>query len=71
MSRAKRLRDVLNRLSPNDREVLVMCYLEELTFAEIAASLGISEIAAKVRHFRALERVRKVIEGCDVGEVER
>jgi RNA polymerase sigma-70 factor, ECF subfamily len=48
-----------------------MCYLEELTFAEIAASLGISEIAAKVRHFRALERVRKVIEGYDVGEVER
>ncbi len=67
----QRLRDVLNRLSPNDREVLVMCYLEELTFAEIAASLGISETAAKVRHFRALERVRKVIEDYDVGEVQR
>ena len=48
-----------------------MCYLEELDFGEIAAALGISENAAKVRHFRALERVRKVIEGHDLGEVER
>ncbi|MGO9465417.1 MAG: sigma-70 family RNA polymerase sigma factor [Isosphaeraceae bacterium] len=67
----KRLREVLNRLRPNDREVLVMCYLEELAFGEIAAALGISESAAKVRHFRALERVRKLLEGHDLGEVGR
>ena len=56
---AQRLREVLNGLSPNDREVLVMCYLEELNFAEIAAPWGSGRNAAKVRHFRALERVRK------------
>jgi RNA polymerase sigma-70 factor (ECF subfamily) len=67
----RRLREVLNRLLPNDREVLVMCYLEELTFGEIGAALGITENAAKVRHFRALERVRKLLEGHDLGEVER
>ncbi len=67
----RRLREVLGRLRPNDREVLVMCYLEELNFGEIAAVLGISENAAKVRHFRALERVRKLLEGHDLGEVER
>jgi len=67
----RRLREVLERLSPNDREVLVLCYLEELTFGEIAAALGISENAAKVRHFRALERVRKLLEGQDAGEVDR
>jgi len=67
----RRLREVLDRLRPNDREVLVMCYLEELTFGEIAAALGISENAAKVRHFRALERTRKLLEGHDLGEVER
>jgi RNA polymerase sigma-70 factor, ECF subfamily len=67
----RRLREVLDRLRPNDREMLVMCYLEELTFGEIAAALGISENAAKVRHFRALERVRKLLEGHDLGEVER
>ena len=48
-----------------------MCYLEELAFGEIAAALEISENAAKVRHFRAMERVRKVIEDHDVGEFER
>jgi RNA polymerase sigma-70 factor (ECF subfamily) len=67
----RRLREVLDRLRPIDREVLVMCYLEELDFGEIAAALGISENAAKVRHFRALERVRKVLEGHDLGRVER
>jgi RNA polymerase sigma-70 factor (ECF subfamily) len=68
---ARRLRVVLERLSSNDREVLVLCYLEELDFAEIAAALGISENAAKVRHFRALERVRKLLEGHDLREVRR
>jgi RNA polymerase sigma-70 factor (ECF subfamily) len=47
-------------MAPNDREVLVMCYLEGLPFAEIAAILGITEGAAKVRHVRALERIRKL-----------
>jgi len=67
----RRLREVLGRLRPNDREVLVMCYLEELTFSEIGAALLISENAAKVRHFRALERVRKLLEGQDAGEADR
>ncbi|HKI19851.1 MAG TPA: sigma-70 family RNA polymerase sigma factor [Isosphaeraceae bacterium] len=67
----RRLREVLDRLRPNDREVLVMCYLEELTFSEIGAALLISENAAKVRHFRALERVRKLLEGQDAGEADR
>ena len=68
---AVRLREILDRLGPNDREVLVMCYLEELTFAEIAAALGITENAAKVRHFRAMERIRKLIESQDSGELQR
>jgi RNA polymerase sigma-70 factor (ECF subfamily) len=67
---AHRLREVLNRLSLNDRQVLVMCYLEDRDFGEIAAALGISENAAKVRHFRALQRVRKWLEGQGLGEVE-
>ena len=68
---AVRLREILDRLGPNDREVLVMCYLEELTFAEIAAASGITENAAKVRHFRAMERIRKLIESQDSGELQR
>ncbi len=64
------MREALDRLSPNDREVLVLCYLEELDFGEIAVALGISENAAMVRHFRALKRVRKLLEGHDLGEAQ-
>ena len=44
-----------------------MRYLEELPFGEVAAVLGISENAAKVRHFRALERMRKLMDGESLG----
>ncbi len=68
---AQRLREVLDKLSPNDREILVMCYLEELDFREIAAALGITDNAAKVRHFRAMKRVRELLAGHDLGESGR
>jgi RNA polymerase sigma-70 factor, ECF subfamily len=48
----------LDRLAPTDREVLVMRYLEDLTFPKIAAILGMAEGATKMRHLRALERIR-------------
>jgi RNA polymerase sigma-70 factor (ECF subfamily) len=67
----QRLRGALRRLRSQDREVLVMCYLEGLAFAEIAIILKISENAAKVRHFRALERIRKLMEDDDSGERSR
>jgi RNA polymerase sigma-70 factor (ECF subfamily) len=67
----QRVRAALERLAPHDREVLVMCYLEGLPFAAIAAILGITENAAKVRHFRALERIRKLMEHDDGGELGR
>ncbi len=53
-----RVRAALEALEPNDREVLVLRYLEQLATKEIAAVLGISEAAVKTRHRRALERLR-------------
>ncbi|WP_169981057.1 sigma-70 family RNA polymerase sigma factor [Tautonia rosea] len=53
--------EALERLSETDREVLVMRYLENLRFGTIAAVLGITEGAAKVRHLRALDRIRKCL----------
>jgi RNA polymerase sigma-70 factor (ECF subfamily) len=40
-----------------DREVLVLRYLEQLSTAETAAVLQLSEAAVKMRHRRALERL--------------
>jgi RNA polymerase sigma-70 factor (ECF subfamily) len=54
----RRVQDALDRLGERDREVLVLRYLEGLSIKETAAVLGIREGAAKVRHLRALERLR-------------
>ena len=57
-----RIRAALAKLAEPDREVLVMRNLEHLSSAEIAAVLGISEGAAKVRHLRALRRLKALLE---------
>jgi DNA-directed RNA polymerase specialized sigma24 family protein len=43
--------------------VLVLRYLEQLATADIAAVLGLTEGAVKVRHLRALERLRGLLGG--------
>jgi RNA polymerase sigma-70 factor (ECF subfamily) len=53
-----RVQAALTQLSGRDREVLVLRYLEQLSTAEIAAVLGITAGSVKVRHLRALERLR-------------
>jgi RNA polymerase sigma factor (sigma-70 family) len=53
----------LARLSASDRELLAMRHLEQLAMAEIAAVLGITEGAVKVRHLRALQRLHSVLGG--------
>jgi|SRR5579884_1330041 len=53
----ERVRDALARLPEGEREVLVLRYLEQLPISEVAAVLGISEGAVKMRRLRALERM--------------
>ncbi len=56
-----RVREALARLAERDREILVLRHLEELSFADSAAVLGISEAAAKQRHVRALRRIHRLL----------
>jgi RNA polymerase sigma-70 factor (ECF subfamily) len=58
----ERLQAALTKLSERDREILVMRNLEQLSIAEIAAALGIREGTVKVRHLRALKRLRELLE---------
>lgn len=57
----QQVRAALNELPPKDREVLVLWYLEELSAAEIAAVIGITESGVKSRHRRALERLAPIL----------
>jgi RNA polymerase sigma-70 factor (ECF subfamily) len=57
-----RVRAALALLGEADREVLVLRYLEQLPLREVAAVLGVSVSAVKMRHFRALERLRVLLE---------
>jgi RNA polymerase sigma-70 factor (ECF subfamily) len=57
----RRLRAALERLAERDREVLILRHLEQLSTREIAAVVGITEGAVKVRHVRALQRLRGLL----------
>jgi RNA polymerase sigma-70 factor (ECF subfamily) len=58
----RRLHAAMGRLAERDREILVMRHLEEMSAAEIAAILGISEGAVRVRLLRALTRLRNLLD---------
>jgi RNA polymerase sigma-70 factor (ECF subfamily) len=53
--------EALAQLPERDREILVLRHLEQLSVAEMSSVLGISESAVKVRHFRALQRIRTLL----------
>lgn len=58
----KQVRDALRQLPENDRQVLELRHLEQLSVADTAAVLGIGEGAVKSRHLRALQRLRDLLE---------
>lgn|SRR5437763_247723 len=57
--RARTVRAALQRLPESQRAVLYLHRFEEMSFAEIARVLGTSEGAARLRAFRAYERLRR------------
>jgi RNA polymerase sigma-70 factor (ECF subfamily) len=58
---ARAVEDALASLPPDQREAVVLHKLQELSFEEIAAALGISEGAAKVRAHRGYQRLRQLL----------
>ena len=53
----ERVRAALNGMQPYDREVLVLWYLEQLSTADIAVILELTESGVKSRHRRSLIRL--------------
>jgi RNA polymerase sigma-70 factor (ECF subfamily) len=66
-----RVRDALGQLPEKDREVLVLRYLEQLSFGEIAEVLAVNEAAVKMRHTRALVRLSPLLTADDHEEDQR
>jgi RNA polymerase sigma-70 factor (ECF subfamily) len=52
---------LLARISGSDRALLEMMYSEEMSIAEIAELLGMSQANVKVRAWRARHALRKVL----------
>jgi RNA polymerase sigma-70 factor, ECF subfamily len=57
----RRVRAAIAQLPDRDREVLVLRHLEQLSTAQTAAVLGVTESAIKTRHVRALDRLERVL----------
>ena len=55
------VRSALRQLSPSDRDVLALRYYAGMSYAEVGQQLGKREQAARVAHFRALERLRSIM----------
>jgi RNA polymerase sigma-70 factor, ECF subfamily len=64
----QRIQAALARLGERDREVVVLRHLEQLSTAETAEVLGITEAAVKKRHLRALERLRALWDTDDLDD---
>jgi RNA polymerase sigma-70 factor (ECF subfamily) len=56
--RARRVRQSLALLSPEQREALILARYHELPYVEIAGALGITEGAVKTRIYRAMETLK-------------
>ena len=52
------VREALDALAANDREVLILRYLEQLSLQEVAEVVEVSVEAVKKRHARALHRLQ-------------
>jgi RNA polymerase sigma factor (sigma-70 family) len=62
------VRRILARLDISSREIIAMAYLEGLSRKEMAARLGISETAAKVRLHRCMLKAREVAAGAGTAQ---
>lgn len=55
------VRKLLDKLSPEDRVILLLLHAEEYSVAEISGLIGWSEAKVKIRAFRARHSMRKLL----------
>ncbi|MCA8961784.1 MAG: sigma-70 family RNA polymerase sigma factor [Planctomycetes bacterium] len=56
-----RLAESVHQLSVEDRRIIRLVDEQDLSFTDVATRLGISHVAAKKRHSRAIRRLRDIL----------
>ncbi|MBN1226006.1 MAG: sigma-70 family RNA polymerase sigma factor, partial [Deltaproteobacteria bacterium] len=62
----KLLDSLLQKISLKNRTAVILRYQEELSYQEIAQTLGVSQSVAKVRVHRGLEKLRSLSQGMEM-----
>jgi RNA polymerase sigma-70 factor (ECF subfamily) len=57
----RRMQHALERLQPDDREVILMRHFEEMSNGEVAQAIGLSPSGATMRYGRALFRLKEIL----------
>lgn len=57
----QRFQNAIEELDENDREIVIMRHVEQLTNQDVAAALGLSEPAASMRYLRAIRKLRTLL----------
>ena len=60
--RQKHLEKALNQLKPQYREVIILGWVQNLRYTEVAQILGITESNVKVRIHRAIKQLQKLMQ---------
>lgn len=60
--RAARARAALGQVRPTEREALLLRYVAQLSFADVASACGIEEATARKRVSRAIHRLREELD---------
>jgi RNA polymerase sigma-70 factor (ECF subfamily) len=60
---ARQLREAVEGMDAIDREVLALRHFEELSNTEVASVLEIEPKAASIRYVRAIQRLKKILDG--------
>ncbi|MBR5709526.1 MAG: sigma-70 family RNA polymerase sigma factor [Thermoguttaceae bacterium] len=56
------VRKVLNEMSPEDRDIIILRHFEQMEYDECAAIMNVTLDAAKMRYSRALKRFKELFE---------
>ena len=56
------LAGALENLGPEDRELVTLRFIDDLSYAEIVSVAGMTELAIRGKIYRALRKLRKMME---------